>query len=227
MRAWLGLHDCRSYVGRNRFVFEGAMTGHDNFHSTAVAWLKVALPLLALAILSTLFLVSRTIDPSDAIPFAEVDVEDRIREPRLTNPTWAGVTDDGAALTIAASEARPEQTNGAAASATSLVADLDTPDGGSAQLVAARGVFDTEAKAFTMDGGVLITTSTGYALETEAMTAALDRTSLVSDTPLTGRGPAGTLTAGAMELVQAPDGTGSYDLVLKNGVKLVYQPLVK
>lgn len=200
------------------------MTGHDNFHSNAVAWLKIALPLLALAILSTLFLVSRTIDPSDAIPFAEVDIQDRVREPRLTNPTWAGVTDDGAALTIAASEARPEQANGAAASAAALVADLQTPDGASAQLVAARGVFDTANKALEIDGGVTITTSTGYELQTEAMTAALDRTSLVSNTALTGRGPAGTLTAGAMELVQASDGTGSYVLVLKNGVKLVYQP---
>ena len=105
------------------------MTRHDNLHSTVVAWLKVALPLLVLAILSTLFLVSRTIDPSDAIPFAEVDIQDRVREPRLTNPTWAGVTDDGAALTIAASEARPEQKDGTGASAAAIVADLQAPDG--------------------------------------------------------------------------------------------------
>lgn len=200
------------------------MTEHDNFHSTAVAWLKVALPLLALAILSTLFLVGRTVDPSDAIPFAEVDIQDRVREPRLTNPTWAGVTDDGAALTIAASEARPEQANGAAASAAALVADLQTPDGASTQLTAANGVFDTANKSLEISGGVTITTSTGYALQTEAMTAALDRTSLVSDTALTGRGPVGTLSAGAMELVQDGDGTGRYVLVLKNGVKLIYQP---
>jgi len=200
------------------------MTGHNNLHSTVVAWLKIALPLLALAILSTLFLVSRTIDPSDAIPFADVDIEDRVREPRLTNPTWAGVTDDGAALTIAATEARPEQANGAAASAAGLVADLQTPDGASARLVAAHGAFETDNKTIVIDGGVTLSTSSGYELRTEAITAALDRTSLVSDTPLEGRGPAGHVTAGAMELVQASDGTGSYVLVLKNGVKLIYQP---
>ena len=200
------------------------MARHDNFHSTAVAWLKVALPLLALAILSTLFLVSRTIDPSDAIPFAEVDVEDRIREPRLTNPTWAGVTDDGAALTIAAAEARPKAQNGGGASAASLIADLQTPDGGSAKLVAAQGVLDTQANVLVVDGGVTITTSSGYELQTEAMTAALDRTSLTSDTVVTGVGPVGDLTAGAMELSQTNDGSDTYVLVLKNGVKLLYQP---
>lgn len=200
------------------------MTGQNNFHSTAVAWLKVALPLLALAILSTLFLVSRTIDPSDAIPFAEVDVEDRVREPRLTNPTWAGITDDGAALTIAATEARPEQGDGTAANAKTLVVDLNPPDGSSARLVADRGILDSANSAFIAQGDATITTSTGYELRSETMTAALDRTSLVSDTPVAGHGPVGTLTAGAMELVQANDGSGTYVLVLKNGVKLIYNP---
>ena len=63
------------------------MAGQTNLHSTVVAWLKVALALIALAMLSTLFLFSDKIDPSDAIPFAEVDIADRIREPRLTMPT--------------------------------------------------------------------------------------------------------------------------------------------
>lgn len=215
------------------------MTGHDNFHSTAVAWLKVALPLLALAILSTLFLFSHKIDPSEAIHFAEVDIEDRVREPRLTHPTWAGVTDDGAALTISASEARPQQNQPApaqspqaqsaqdtvsGASAMALVADLQAPDGSSARLVAARGVLDAQTNALLVDGGVTITTSSGYTLQTEAMTAALNRTSLVSETAVAGDGPIGTVTAGAMELRQATDGSGTYVLILKNSVKLLYQP---
>lgn len=200
------------------------MNKFDNFHSTAVAWLKVALPLLALAILSTLFLVSRTIDPSDAIPFAEVDIADRVREPRLTAPTWAGVTDDGAALTIAADEARPKQNGSTGATAAALIMDLQTPDGGSTKLVAAQGVIDNVQKALKVSGGVIITTSTGYELQTEAMSAAMDRTSLISDTAVAGKGPVGTLTGGAMELRQADDGTDSYVLILKNGVKLLYKP---
>ncbi len=200
------------------------MTSHDNFHSTVVAWLKVALPLVALAILSTLFLVSRTIDPADAIPFAEVDIEDRVREPRLTNPTWAGVTDDGAALTIAAAEARPEREGTTEASANSLVAELQTPDGGSAKLVAAHGVLDATTNSFKVDGGVTITTSTGYELETEALTAALDRTSIISEGEVHGTGSAGTITAGLMEITHQSDGSDTYLLVFKNGVRLLYLP---
>jgi lipopolysaccharide export system protein LptC len=76
-------------------------------HSRVVGWLKVALPLAALAILSTLFLLSDRIDPEDALPYAEVDVEELAREPRMTAPTYAGMTTDGAALSLTAVEARP------------------------------------------------------------------------------------------------------------------------
>ena len=200
------------------------MNQHDNFHSTAVAWLKVALPLIALAILSTLFLVARTVDPSDAIPFAEVDIEDRVREPRLTQPTWAGVTDDGAALTIAADEARPQQGDAAGASANALIVNLQMPDGGSAKMVAGRGVLDTGKNALSVDGGVTITTSSGYEMTTEAMAAALDRTSLTSETTVEGMAPLGRITAGGMELIEQSDAPGQYLLVFKNGVRLLYKP---
>ena len=44
-------------------------------YSRMVAIFKVLLPLAALAILSTLFLLSRTIDPTTTIPFADQDFE--------------------------------------------------------------------------------------------------------------------------------------------------------
>ena len=71
-------------------------------HTRVVGWLKVALPLMALAVLSTLFLVADQIDPEDALPYAEVDVEDLAREPRMTMPSYAGITTDGAALSLTA-----------------------------------------------------------------------------------------------------------------------------
>ena len=56
-------------------------------HTQVVGWLKVALPLLALAVLATLFLLSDRIDPDAALPYAEVDVAERAREPRMTAPS--------------------------------------------------------------------------------------------------------------------------------------------
>lgn len=200
------------------------MFGHDNLHSTLVAWLKVILPLAALAILSTLFLVSRTIDPSDAIPFAEVDVQDYAREPRLTAPTWAGVTEDGAALTISAAEARPGPAEAPAPTATALRAVLDTPDGGKAELVADAGRLDQAAGQMVVTGGVVVTTSTGWRVETDEMIARLDRTGLSSPGPVTARGPAGDLQAARMEITSDPGRPGAYLMVFNGGVRLLYQP---
>jgi len=197
------------------------MVSHDNFHSTLVSWLKIILPLVALAILSTLFLVARTVDPSDAIPFAEVDVEDRVREPRLTLPTWAGVMDDGAALTVSADEARP---NADQASAERLVARLDMPDGASADLVSATGSLDPATRRLTVSGGVTLSTSSGYRIETERMVAALDRTSLVADQAVVATGPVGRVDADSMALTEKPDAPGQYVLVFKGAVKLLYLP---
>ena len=66
-----------------------------------VRWLRVLLPLAALAMLSTLFLFSRGGDSESQIPYADVDAQAMARDPRLVSPEYAGVTDDGAALQAA------------------------------------------------------------------------------------------------------------------------------
>ncbi|MFM7442981.1 MAG: hypothetical protein ACKO2N_03560, partial [Tabrizicola sp.] len=163
-------------------------------HTRIVGWLKVALPLTALAILSTLFLVARRIDPEDALPYAEVDVEDLAREPRMTAPTYAGTTSDGAALTLSAEEARPAG-EGAPAKAAVLRLELATPDGSRTDLVAGTAQMTPGAREVVLSGGVTVTTSSGYRLETAEVAAKLDRTGLESRAPVTATGPAGDIRA--------------------------------
>jgi lipopolysaccharide export system protein LptC len=192
-------------------------------HTRVVGWLKVALPLAALAILSTLFLVARRIDPEAALPYAEVDVRDLAREPRMTAPTYAGTTSDGAALTLSADEARPASDESSAAAA-GLRLDLATPDGGRTELVAAQARMDDTARQVVLSGGVVLTTSTGYRLETAEITAKLDRTGLESRSAVKAVGPAGEITADGMSLSQDNRTPGDYVLVFKGSVRLIYQP---
>ena len=192
-------------------------------HTRVVSWLKVALPLAALAILSTLFLVARRIDPEAALPYAEVDVEDLAREPRMTAPTYAGTTSDGAALTLSADEARPSS-DGAPAEAAALQLNLATPDGARTDLVAAEARMDPVTREVVLSGGVVVTTSSGYRLETAEVAAKLDRTGLESRAPVTATGPAGDIRADRMVLSQDAQTPGAYVLVFNGGVRLVYQP---
>jgi lipopolysaccharide export system protein LptC len=192
-------------------------------HTRVVGWLKVALPLLALALLATLFLLSDQIDPEDALPYAEVDVVERAREPRMTAPSYAGITSDGASLTLTADEARPAAAD-APAVAQRVLLKLETPDGSRTEVQALSAEIDRSAQRMILSGGVTVTTDTGYRLDTAEVLARLDRSGLESRDAVTATGPVGDIEAGGMVLTQDLRTPGSYVLVFNRGVRLVYRP---
>ena len=202
-----------------------AWTIRDNLHSRLVFWLKILLPLTALAILSTLFMVSRNVSPEDAIPYADVDIADRVREPRLTNAVFAGMTADGAALTIKAGEAKPGISGSAnAGMASDLSGLLETPDGARTDLIASQARLDPAARLLILSGGVVVTNSAGYRIEMAGVAVQLDETGLDSDGAVKAIGPVGQITAASVHLGPAQPGKPGYLLVFKGDVRLLYQP---
>lgn len=192
-------------------------------HSMLVTWAKVALPLAALALLSTLFLLSGKIDPTTASIYAKVDVKALAREPRLNAPEYSGMTEDGAALTVRATVATPDPNGGTGASAQDVLAKLETATGLVAELSAKAGRFDPSGTGIALSEGVAMQTSTGYRLQTAQIIMATDRSQITAPEAVQGAAPFGTIAAGAMELSRpAPD--APYDLVFNGGVKLIYQP---
>ncbi len=200
------------------------MTMYDNSYSRFVALTKVILPIIALGILSTLFLFSRDIDPTQSIPYADVDVEELAREQRIGAPNYAGVTEDGAAISITAKSARPSPDNAKIVTATGLTAIIEDAMDGRLEIIASDGVINTDQQIVTLQGGVQILTSTGYIIDTAGLTAALNETSVITDGRITAEGPLGTLNAGQMVLETQNGPNGSHLLVFKGGVKLIYDP---
>lgn len=206
------------------------MAARDKFRSRLVAWLKILLPLAALGILSTLFLFSRTIDPTRAIPYAKVDVKKLAREPQITAPNYAGVTADGTAISVTAAKAKPGTGGTQGASASDVTATLEGTDGKITTADAAEGTIDPAGGVMTLIGGVTINTPAGYNIDTEALTLLLNRTHLQSAGAVTAEGPLGRIEAGSMVLDRAggpADKKAPYVLVFNGGVKLVYQPAKK
>lgn len=190
-------------------------------YSRLVAWMKILLPLLALAILSTLFLVSRTVDPTQSIPYADVDVEGLARDQRIGSPAYSGMTEDGTAIRIAAESARPEDAGNRLVTVTPS-ARIDLPGGRSLTVEAEGGTIDREDGTATLTGAVRVASSDGYRIETAGLSARLDRTRLASDGPVAGEAPFGTLTAGRMVVTGTE--AGDYVLRFEGGVKLIYRP---
>ena len=194
----------------------------DDAYSRLVAWLKILLPIAALAILSTLFLLSHSIDPMQAVPYADVDIEDLMREPRITAPNYAGVTGDGTAIQISAETARPDPAHPARVAASVLKAEIETPDGVATRISADHGGIDGDAGQVTLQGSVLMTNSLGYRITAASLSLGLDQTSLRADAGIAADSPFGRITAGQMVLNRSDDGT--YVLVFNGGVKLLYDP---
>lgn len=195
-----------------------------DFYSRLVYWLKIVLPLMALAVLSTLFLASRRIDSDDAIPYADVDVEKLAREPRLSSPEYSGVTSDGAAIWVTAEAARPDPEDSRRVTATGIALVIDAPDGGRSSITAPEGLIDSGAQSLTLSGGVQIENSLGYRLSTGPLWAAMNRTEVLAEGPVQAQAPYGHLSAGGMELRSTPGDAAAHVLVFIGRVKLIYEP---
>lgn len=190
-------------------------------HTRLVFWLKVTLPIVALMILSSLFLFARHIDFENALPYADVDVNALARDPHLSAPEFTGTTTDGAAVRVAASVVRPDPADKGRASAEKVTALYEAKNGNRLALEAQAARFDNAAALLTLTGGVHAATKDGYQFTSEAMQASLSETKVTSDVAVTVKAPFGTINAGAMQLT-APG--GQYQLVFKQGVRLLYSP---
>lgn len=192
-------------------------------YSRLVFWLKVSLPLVALAILSTLFFVAETLDPDAAIPYAKVDVERILREQGVTRPSFGGVTGDGAAISLTAESVRPDAENSSRLNGVELNATIELPDGGRVDIVSPDGVVDADTREAILAGGVRLESSTGYVVATERIASSFAEVRASAEGNISAKGPGGEISAGQMELTQDAE-TGGYVLVFKDGVRLLYEP---
>lgn len=202
------------------------MATYDNTYSRVVAWLKIILPILALGILSTLFMVARTIDPAANIPYADVDIEKLTREERIGNPNYSGITEAGAAVRLRAKQAKPDPETADRVLGADVDATLDLPDGRSFDVTALSLVLDNTTQFARLGGGVVVTSDPQVEMRTETLDLALKTTRVTSDTRTVVTSQTGTLTAGRFEMSGDGSDGNPYLMVFKGGVTLIYDPKV-
>jgi lipopolysaccharide export system protein LptC len=189
--------------------------------SRIVAWLRVIMPLMALALLSVVFLLARKPEPEASIPYANVDPQDLAERQAVTNPTYTGVTTNGSHLTIAGAEAQP----GAGlneGSMRSIRMTLRAPDGRAADVSAGTAVLDGDHVA--LQDGARMTTADGWIVTAPEFHASTTAGTVAADREVNVRAPFGDLTAGRMELRPRAPQDADHVLDLKGGVRLMYRP---
>lgn len=193
----------------------------DNLYSKAVVWVKITLPLIAVALLSSIFMLSGTPDPDAALPYAEVDVDQITRRQHVSQPRFAGTLDDGQEIVLTAD---------------AVSSDIDQTDQFDAQIIDGRvdlgpsefmtiratsGRFDMAAQMATLTEDVVLQSSLGYRLQSETLVMALDAINMRSPTPILFTGPGFDVTADTMEMA-GPD--GETILRFNGSVRVLYDP---
>lgn len=194
------------------------MTQNTNLYSQFVGFLKIILPLAALALMSTVFLFARAPNQEDAIPYAEIEA--MAQEPRLSGAQFSGVTDDGSVIELTARTTRP---TGDVISAETLAAGIDTADGIRIDIRAGGGEIDNNSRIARLTGLAHLQTSNGYEMEAAGFAADLTTGRIISDGALEVQAPFGSLTAGQL-IIETPDGAAGQVMLFQNGVRLVYTP---
>ena len=191
-------------------------------YSRIIGATKVILPVLALALLSSMFLFSRTVDPEDALPYATVDISERARDQQLTEPRIVGQTEGGTTFELTADSARPRDVERSVLEADRTLLLLRDRTGAQSAVKADRATVETSGQQVTFEGDVVVGSSQRYALRTERLEGRIDKLDIVAPGPVDGRGPLGDLTAGGMQLTETDD--GQQRLVFTGGVEMLYIP---
>ena len=193
-------------------------------YSRFITWVKIILPVLALAMLSSLVLFSKRIDPEQAIPFAESDVENLAKNQSIGSPTFSTMTENGAAISISALSVLPNAANPDMAFATSITAQIEGGGVDWAELKAENAEIDTSAQYADFEGNVQIETATNYVLRTQNLHTKFDKVDLSAPNKISITGDNFSLVAGSMNITEIENSDENHLIVFKQGVKMVYQP---
>jgi lipopolysaccharide export system protein LptC len=192
-------------------------------YSKTVSWLKVALPLAALGLLSTLFLFSRVVDPTASVPFADTEVRDRLLNRQITGPYFSGTTADGDQIAFVAKTVTTPTGLTGANRAQEVFVTINQVSGTEITVTSDTGLFDLANDRSELSGNVVVTTSQDYVINSQALIARISEVDLKSPRDVTATTPVGDLQAGAMH-ISTPQPDAPVQLVFTNGVKLLYQP---
>ena len=191
----------------------------DTMYSHIVGWVKILLPLAALALLSTLFLVPRPQSQPDAALVANVA---RIaQEQRVMTPEFSGVTGTGAIVKLSARKATPHPELANTIFVQEMRLNIDRPDGSTLDVTAVEGEFDAGTREARFLGLARLSTSNGYEMETQGLRVLLDTGEVLSDGQLEIQTPFGRMTAGQVAFSN-PEQAGQAQMLFHNGVRLIY-----
>ena len=193
----------------------------DDSYSFFIAWVKTLLPIVALGMLSTIFLFSGKVDVTQSLPYAELNVEDIIREQRITKPYFTGISEGGIEFALSAAYATPNASQPSILDVSKLRVEFKTPQGNTTEITAGLGEMNTETKSAKISRGVNLASKLNFWITTEALDIDFNDSYASTNGPFKGVFSLGSIESGNMVLKMI---TGDQQIIFTNGVRMLYNP---
>ena len=193
----------------------------DDGYSALVAWLKTLLPIVALGLLSTIFLFSGKVDVTQSLPYTEHNIAEIVREQRITRPYFTGIASNGTEIALSAAYASPQIENAHILEITDLSVVLRSTSDRMVQVTAGRGALDSATQTAQISTNVHIAALPDFWVTTQALDMNLNQGVVSAKGGFQGVTSLGAVTAGEMHLQMTAD---DQQIVFLNDVRLVYSP---
>lgn len=193
-------------------------------HSTVVRILRWVLPVVALLLLASIFLLSNSSKVRQGLIIADSKLAELAIGQKITNPNFSGVTKSGDAFSISADWALPDAPSPEKIELNAPRTTIDFQNGRRLETNAGSGLLNLNSSEATLSNEVDVMTSNGYRAHSTALLLNFETGNVYSIGPVNAEGPIGTIEAGSMTLLQNLDQNpaGNAVLMFNNGVKLVY-----
>ncbi len=200
----------------------------DGLYSRFVTWAKITLPLMALTLVSSLFLFSRSNEQGETLRFSDGELRELTRNEGILQPRLAGVTASGIAIELSADSADQGVETDNSTALRGLSAHFKFTDGLKIDAVAGLALVDGLDLNVKLSENVELAGSNGYRATSSGLVFALDRLDIRSTGSVSAEFPQGILQAGHMQIKEVqsedPQKSGLYVVVFNEGVKMVYTP---
>ena len=190
-------------------------------YSAFVVWVKTLLPIVALGMLSTIFLFSGKVDVTQSLPYAKLNIAEIVREQRITKPYFSGVSDNGTEITLSAAYASSDKQDSDILNITDLSIILTSENAKTVRITAGLGVLDAAKQKAIVSRNVYLTAMPGFWLKTNGLTVDLKQGVATADNVFQSITALGTIDAGNMLVKMI---TNDQQIVFTNGVRLIYYP---
>ena len=158
---------------------------------------------------------------TQSLPYAELNVEDIIREQRITKPYFTGISESGIEFALSAAYATPNASQPSILDVSELRVEFKTPQGNTAEITAGLGVMNAGTKSAKISQGVRLASKLNFWITTETLDIDFNDSYASTNGPFKGVFSLGTIESGNMVLKMI---AGDQQILFTNRVRMLYNP---